>query len=146
MHTDIGLLAYVCLGANACQSSASSSVSPWAAWYNTWLPIKLTPKGVVFSFSLLTMHVLPHRSCKSLTQPLAMRVASPVSWIPLLLVSLLMMLLRDLAGPKPADSLQETGLRLQNCQLLNHLQSWPTCPCAAGMSLFSCFALCTSAC
>ena len=24
--------------------------SPWAARYNTWLLIKLTPKGVVFSF------------------------------------------------------------------------------------------------
>ncbi len=22
----------------------------WAAWYNTWLLIELTPKGVVFSF------------------------------------------------------------------------------------------------
>ena len=22
----------------------------WAAWYNTWLLIKLTPKGVIFSF------------------------------------------------------------------------------------------------
>ena len=22
----------------------------WAAWYNTWLLIKITPKGVVFSF------------------------------------------------------------------------------------------------
>ncbi len=24
--------------------------NPWAARYNTWLLIKLTPKGVVFSF------------------------------------------------------------------------------------------------
>ena len=23
---------------------------PWAAWYNTWFLVKLTPKGVVFSF------------------------------------------------------------------------------------------------
>ena len=29
---------------------ASSSMRPWAARYNTWLLIKLTPKGVVFSF------------------------------------------------------------------------------------------------
>ena len=27
----------------------------WAARYNTWLLIKLTPKGVVFSFSFLEM-------------------------------------------------------------------------------------------
>ncbi len=26
---------------------------PWAAWYNTWLLIKLTPKGAVFSFLFL---------------------------------------------------------------------------------------------
>ncbi len=26
----------------------------WAAWYNTWLLIKLTPKGVVFSFLLFS--------------------------------------------------------------------------------------------
>ena len=33
---------------------------PWAAQYNTWLLIKLTPKGVVFYFllngSLIVMH------------------------------------------------------------------------------------------
>ena len=30
--------------------------SPWVAWYGTWLLIKLTPKGVVFSFlSFLTV-------------------------------------------------------------------------------------------
>ncbi len=29
---------------------ASSSMRPWAARYDTWLLIKLTPKGVVFSF------------------------------------------------------------------------------------------------
>ena len=26
----------------------------WAAWYNTWLLIKLTPKGVVFSFAFFS--------------------------------------------------------------------------------------------
>jgi len=26
------------------------TIDPWAARYNTWLLIKLTPKGVVFSF------------------------------------------------------------------------------------------------
>ena len=28
-------------------------LNPWAARYNTWLFIKLTPKGVVFSFFFL---------------------------------------------------------------------------------------------
>ena len=27
-------------------------LNPWAARYNTWLLIELTPKGVVFSFLL----------------------------------------------------------------------------------------------
>jgi len=27
----------------------------WAAWYNTWLLIKLTPKGVLFSFLFLRL-------------------------------------------------------------------------------------------
>ena len=27
---------------------------PWTALYNTWLLIKLTPKGVVFSFLVLS--------------------------------------------------------------------------------------------
>ncbi len=31
---------------------------PWAAQYNTWLLIKLTPKGVVFSF-LFFLHKIP---------------------------------------------------------------------------------------
>jgi hypothetical protein len=30
--------------------TTSTSFNPWAARYNTWLLIKLTPKGVVFSF------------------------------------------------------------------------------------------------
>ena len=30
--------------------------APWAAQYNTWLLIKLTPKGVVFSFLFNAMH------------------------------------------------------------------------------------------
>ena len=28
------------------------STMTWAAWYNTWLPVELTPKGVVFSVLL----------------------------------------------------------------------------------------------
>ena len=31
--------------------TTSTSFNPWAAGYDTWLLIKLTPKGVVFSFS-----------------------------------------------------------------------------------------------
>ncbi len=30
---------------------------PWAARYNTWLLIKLTPKGVVFSFLFLFLEI-----------------------------------------------------------------------------------------
>jgi len=33
-----------------CQLSVIMNFDTWAAWYNTWLHIKLTPKGVVFSF------------------------------------------------------------------------------------------------
>ncbi len=33
-----------------CQLSLIMTFDTWAAWYNTWLHIKLTPKGVVFSF------------------------------------------------------------------------------------------------
>ena len=29
------------------------ATAPWAARYNTWLLIKLTPKGIVFSFLFL---------------------------------------------------------------------------------------------
>ena len=37
----------------------------WAARYNTWLPIKLMPKGVVFSFFLFSMQTLAalHQCC-----------------------------------------------------------------------------------
>jgi len=37
---------------SAADGRARSSTEAWfwAAWYNTWLIIKLTPKGVVFSF------------------------------------------------------------------------------------------------
>jgi len=40
---------------------------PWAARYNTWLLIKLTPKGVVFSFLFFfyfrfNVHRLPDQS------------------------------------------------------------------------------------
>ena len=34
--------------------------SPWAAWYDTWLLIKLTPKGVVFSFLFFASGHLVH--------------------------------------------------------------------------------------
>ncbi len=33
--------------------TTSTSFNPWAARYNTWLLIKLTPRGVVFSYSLI---------------------------------------------------------------------------------------------
>ncbi len=37
--------------------------SPWAARYNTWLVIKLTPKGVVFSFLFFQDPVIVADSC-----------------------------------------------------------------------------------
>ena len=35
-----------------CSGISCVECDPWAAWYNTWLLIKLMPKGVVFSFSV----------------------------------------------------------------------------------------------
>ena len=31
---------------------------PWAAWFNTWLLAKLTPKGVVFSFFFCCSYII----------------------------------------------------------------------------------------
>ncbi len=42
------------MGHPLCVSVASEM---WAAQYNTWLLIELTPKGVVFSFSFLFLQV-----------------------------------------------------------------------------------------
>ena len=36
--------------AAAANAAGVSHDWPWAAWYNTWLLMKLTPKGVVLSF------------------------------------------------------------------------------------------------
>lgn len=36
----------------------------WAAWYDTWLPIKLTLKGVVLSFLLLISDVSRHTTSR----------------------------------------------------------------------------------
>ena len=39
-----------------CSAQCSSHcLEGWAAWYNTWLLIELTPKGVVFSFLFFTV-------------------------------------------------------------------------------------------
>ncbi len=32
-------------------------LNPWAAWYNTWLLIKLTPKGVVLSYLFFSFSI-----------------------------------------------------------------------------------------
>ncbi len=49
------------LHASAIQPGLSRH-SPWAAWYSTWLLIKLTPKGIVFSFrSFPFLFLLPQR-------------------------------------------------------------------------------------
>ncbi len=42
------LLACICYAVHA--SVYLPCRGPWASWYNTWLLIKLTPKGVVFCF------------------------------------------------------------------------------------------------
>ena len=44
-----------CLGHSYCMinhADCESDLLTWAAWYNTWLLIQLTTKGVVFSFLL----------------------------------------------------------------------------------------------
>ena len=46
----------------------------WAARYNTWLLIKLTPKGVVLSFLFLTgsctQHAMEKAACLTITNQL----------------------------------------------------------------------------
>ncbi len=44
--------------ASRCTNPVTSVVSTWAAWYNTWLLIKLTPKGIIFSFLFWSAIVL----------------------------------------------------------------------------------------
>ncbi len=43
-----------------------SFLHAWAAQYNTWLLNKLTPKGVVFSFSLPYIDFAPGQACPDL--------------------------------------------------------------------------------
>ena len=49
----------------SCEMSFQKPIStylfawPWAAWYNTWLLIKLMPKGIFFSFSVFACALLP---------------------------------------------------------------------------------------
>jgi len=55
----------------------------WAARYNTWLLIKLTPKGVVFSFLLLLLPLLLSICGMTLLQAYTMHathLAASVSW------------------------------------------------------------------
>ena len=47
MQTDTALSQHLSV---PCKIVLMSSLDPWAAWYNTWLLVELTPKGVVFRF------------------------------------------------------------------------------------------------
>ncbi len=46
---------------------ASMQACPWAARYNTWLLIKLTPKGIVFLFFFFSAG-LPDDVCSTVCQ------------------------------------------------------------------------------
>ncbi len=57
----------LCVHIISCSDCTQYSCLSWAARYNTWLLIKLTPKGVVFSFVSVCQ---PHHAALRARDPL----------------------------------------------------------------------------
>ena len=76
-----------------CAPHFSSSPAPlpltshaWAAWYNTWLLVKLTPQGVVFSLLFLSplyLPLVPDLSASTAPLPLTSPLHLPLCLLPL---------------------------------------------------------------
>ncbi len=58
------------------------STDPWAAWYGTWLLIKLTPKGVVYSSTFFIFPDLLTRECMCCSSATARQRLVPSMTLP----------------------------------------------------------------